>query len=146
MRIFLRPVVSSDYDLILAWWGIPQVRNFTSTSSQPSYQQLVDSMGSIGRRDFMVMYQNRRIGRTCLIDHEDFEEISAYIAEIDLLGKGFGQEAIEATLDYAVKPTRCRIRDDNIASKAIFAKFGFRLLQSDVIPGYSWYEKIGERR
>ena len=128
-----------DLDLVLAWWAIPEVRRFTSTVAQPAYEEFAKSFFRVDRLDYMVIYKGRRIGRTCLINHSDFEEISVYIAELGLQGRGFGSEAVQETLKYAKKPVKCRIRDDNDQSKIMFSRLGFVFYAHDTLDGYSWY-------
>lgn len=139
MRISLRSLARDDLDLVLAWWGIAEVRKFTSTVAQPAYEDLASDLFSRGRRDFMVIHQGRRIGRTCLIDHGDFEEVSVYIAELGLQGRGFGSEAVRETLKESRRSVKCRIRDDNDQSKIMFSRLGFGYDAPDKLQGYSWY-------
>jgi hypothetical protein len=139
-KIQLRPLTKSDYDIVLAWWGIPEVRAFTTLSHQPNFASLVAGLSASNRQDFMVWLDGRRIGRTCLIDHGAFEEISAYICELDLLKQGLGSLAIEATIGEATKPLRCRIKNDNVASISTFLKQGFLFYSDDAENvGYAWY-------
>ena len=139
-KIQLRPLTESEYDIVLAWWGIPEVRAFTTLSLQPSFASLVDGLSVTNRQDFMVWLNGRRIGRTCLIDHGTFEEVSVYICELGLLKQGLGSLAIKETIGEATKPLRCRIKNDNIASISAFKKQGF-LFDSDDADnvGYAWY-------
>lgn len=115
-----------DFELVMAWWGIPEFRKFTTTTTQPEWNNLISSLKMNNRRDYMIIYNNRRIGRTCLIDHGDFEELSVYIGEISLHGQGLGKQAIQATLQQAVKPVRSKVRHDNILSLKAFQSVGFK--------------------
>lgn len=139
-KIQLRPLSESDYDIVLAWWGIPEVRAFTTLTQQPSFDDLVVGLSAPMRRDFIVWLDGRRIGRTCLIDHETFEEVSVYICELCLLKQGLGSLAIKATIGEATKPLRCRIKNDNTASINTFLKQGFLFYSEDAENvGFAWY-------
>ena len=129
--IAIRPVTRDDYELILAWWGIPEIRKFTSTLKQPSFAELADQFRQPGRRDFMIIHERRRIGRTCLIDHQQYEELSLYVGELALHGRGIGTAAICLTAKRASKPLRARVMKSNIASMKAFVANGFTVLSED---------------
>ena len=122
----IREMKEEDFELDMAWWGIPEFRRFTTTTTQPIWKNLMSSLKMNNRRDYMIIYNNRRIGRTCLIDHGDFEELSVYIGEISLHGQGLGKQAIQATLQQAVKPVRSKVRHDNTLSLKAFQSVGFK--------------------
>lgn len=127
----LRLASAIDRELILAWWGIPEVRRFTTTRQQPSFGELLDQLNQPGRRDFMIIYQGRRVGRTCLTEQKEFEELSLYIGEVTLHGHGIGTTAIGLTLQQASKQVRARVVKDNAASLKAFLANEFSILKED---------------
>ena len=127
----IRPITADDHELILAWWGIPEVRKFTTTREQPSFPELLDQLDRSGRRDFMIVHCERRVGRTCLIDHQTYEELSLYIGELTLHGRGIGTVAIRLTVNQSNKPVRARVTKDNTASLKAFLANGFSVLNVD---------------
>ena len=129
--ITIRPADRDDQDLILAWWGIPEVRKFTTTERQPTFAELLAQLRYPGRRDFMIIYQARRIGRTCLLDHQTYEELSLYIGELSLHGRGIGTEAIRLTANLVKKPVRAKVMRENSASLRAFFANGFSVLSED---------------
>lgn len=122
----IREMKEEDFELVMAWWGILEFRRFTTTTTQPEWNNLISSLKMNNRRDYMIIYNNRRIGRTCLIDHGNFEELSVYIGEISLHGQGLGKQAIQATLQQAVKPVKSKVRQDNTLSLKAFQSVGFK--------------------
>jgi RimJ/RimL family protein N-acetyltransferase len=140
-QLLLKPLCATDYDIVLAWWGIPEVRAFTTLSQQPKFEDLVTSFETVSRKDFIAWFEGRRIGRTCLIDHIHFEEVSVYVCELGLLNRGFGSLAIRLTINNATKPVRCRIRKDNMPSIRTFHKLGFEFLAEDLENiDYAWFQ------
>jgi RimJ/RimL family protein N-acetyltransferase len=140
-QLLLKPLCATDYDIVLAWWGIPEVRAFTTLLQQPRFEDLVTGFETASRKDFIVWFEGRRIGRTCLIDHMYFEEVSVYVCELGLLNRGLGASAIKLTISNAKKPVRCRIRKDNLASIRAFHKLGFEFLAEDLENiDYAWFQ------
>lgn len=131
-----------DFELVMAWWGIPEFRRFTTTTTQPEWNNLISSLKMNNRRDYMIIYNNRRIGRTCLIDHGNFEELSVYIGEISLHGQGLGKQAIQATLQQAVKPVRSKVRYDNTLSLKAFQSVGFKPAEQEGEWIWLYYHKV----
>ncbi len=136
----LRLAEASDIDIILAWWALPEIRRHTGAITLPDFQEVRHSLARPGRRDYMIMFEGRRIGRTCLIPHEAFEELSVYVCELALQGQGVGRSAIALTMIFArLGEIRARISRNNLASQKAFLANGFCLLseEGDVY----WYAK-----
>lgn len=127
----IRPMAAGDHELILAWWGIPEVRKFTTTQKQPSFTELLGQLSQPGRRDFMIIHQGRRVGRTCLIDHLGYEELSLYIGELTLHGRGIGTASIRLTMEQTNKQVRAWITTENSASMKAFLANGFSVLNEE---------------
>ena len=130
--IKLRPANESDIDIILAWWALPEIRKHTGATAIPDFQEVRHSLAHPGRRDYMIMFQGRRVGRTCLIPHQGFEELSVYVCELALQGKGVGKTAISLTAEFARSgQLRAWILRNNFASQKAFVANGFRLLSEE---------------
>lgn len=138
--IHLRPIATQDFDIVVAWWGIPEIRQFSGALRVPDYFEVRDCMTRAGRRDFMIVFEGRRVGRTCLIHHEGFHELSVYVCELALQGRGIGKRAIALTLDEMVSGGEVRswIHSDNLPSQKAFEANQFRRLTEDESGAY-WY-------
>lgn len=139
-NLTLRLAEESDIDIILAWWALPEIRRHTGATAIPDYEEVCRSLARPGRRDYMIMFEGRRIGRTCLIPHEAFEELSVYVCELALQGKGVGKTAIALTAEFArLGELRAWVSRNNLASQKAFLANGFGLL-SEEGEAY-WYAK-----
>lgn len=138
--VTLRVADGSDIDIILAWWALPEIRRHTGAVAIPDYEEVCRSLARPGRRDYMIMFEGRRIGRTCLIPHEAFEELSVYVCELGLQGKGAGKIAIALTAELARQTEiRAWILKSNFASQKAFLANGFHYLSEE--GEACWYAK-----
>ncbi len=59
----IREMKEEDFELVMAWWGIPEFRKFTTTTTQPEWNNLISSLKMNNRRDYMIIYNSTFVAR-----------------------------------------------------------------------------------
>jgi len=159
MNVRLRLIRKEDYPLILAWRSNNLVYDGLyrqSLAQKPiTWEEHLEWLKSRNAdwRTFIAIYENRPVGVVTIgqLDHWS-PEIGLYLGEITLWGKGIGTKMVQMGLawlkDYSLShphivACRTTILDDNIASKRVFEKCGFKCA-GRARHKESWYVKMLE--
>ena len=152
MKIYLRPLLKSEYPLTMAWRSNPDIfQGFVQQTAPLKWEEHIAWHKSRNRdwRNFIAMYNGRPIGVVTIgqLDHWS-PEIGIIVGETSLWGKGIGTAMVEKAIawirNYAknhkqIYACHTTILDNNKASIRIFEKCGF-VYVDEARPGESWYK------
>ena len=133
-QVTLRPVEQGDLELMLAWRSLPSISETTQVQGNRALaweEHWNWWNGRTNRMDWLILYEGRRVGVVSLKNLSRFAtpEISVYIGEQMLWGKGIGKQALREALDWLrdhhILGCRATIRPDNQRSIHLFESLGF---------------------
>ena len=145
----LREITYEDLSIMLAWAWIPEIWKYMPTSREGERllweEHLKWFRSRKNRIDWLVILNNldgpisskRPVGEIHVCDDESgIPEIGMYLGEVGIWGKGVGGLALGLAIDQLVilnyGKVRAQIHPENVISKALFMKKGFRLLPMEV--------------
>ncbi|MDO9551544.1 GNAT family N-acetyltransferase [Rhodonellum sp.] len=135
--IFLRDVSTDDLDLTFQWANNPDTRKHSINKDYISKERH-DFWFESKLTDVQCIYQILMEGNTAVgsirVDLKDGDGIISYLIDPNQYQKGLGKKIVELILDYIklnfpkVKKLIGFVDHENIASKKIFEKLGFQLI------------------
>lgn len=142
-RLYLREIIDSDAELIVAWRGNPEVYQYFRSPHQLTIKEHVKWYNekyllSEEQIQFIAIEDSsqREIGVFGVRLGEDIEacaEIS-YLLDYDVQGKGYAQEAVWGLIQFAVEKWNvvsimAEIHKNNQASIKLIQKLEFQLIE-----------------
>ena len=139
-RVILRPVESSDAELLNQWCNDPEIRRLTgevSPSSMAETEAYIKRLTSSPDRAWFIIvdkHTGRAIGETGLLRMFPAwrtTDLSIILGEKDAWGQGFGTDAINLLMDYAFGALNFHrisigVVGFNQSALAFYRKIGFR--------------------
>jgi RimJ/RimL family protein N-acetyltransferase len=133
-KVWVRPMSKDDLELVLAWRSHPDIYQFFRDQTGPlawSEHKKWFNTKPTTRDDFVIRYQNRRVGVISL-DANNF--VSVYIGEQNLWGDGIATRALYwlcQRYKSEVDEIKAEIHKNNEPSQHLFQKCGFQRTDDD---------------
>jgi RimJ/RimL family protein N-acetyltransferase len=130
LRTRLKPLNKNrDLELVMSWRSNPMIYKWFKLQNEPlvwnehiNYWKHRDD-----GLDFMILFENRKVGLISVSERYHNPEISIMIGEVSLWGKGIAKESIQ-NLTKKLKKVRtftAIINYKNIGSQKLFESCGF---------------------
>lgn len=138
-RLYLRPVGMRDLERFFRWFNDPKLRRFlllpfpTTRMAEKEFIRKVTDLKDGVVLSIVVKKGDRLIGNVSLFKIETVSrkaELGIALADLSMVGKGFGTEAVALVLDYAFRTLNLHrvwltVHDFNFRAKNAYRALGF---------------------
>ena len=147
IKIKLRDAKDQDMELVMAWRSNPLIyKDFHIQQGPLSFEEHLDWWKSQKNwRQWIVVYgegnYTRDVGKVDVRYLEtDCPEVSYFIGELPLWGKGVGTQAVKLALEWlgdnGYKKACAKVLEDNERSKRLLTNLGFKLTNEKEVLRY----------
>jgi len=142
-KLVLRRCLQSDSALLLSWRNNELVRIYSRSKAPISNQEHEDwlreklTVGNTSCRIYMFTENDTPIGMTRIDQLDESSVEISILVDPKLVSKGYGASMLKETLSESATNQKidkyfATIHNQNIASIALFEKFGFSKTQHDI--------------
>ena len=144
-KLDLRRMTAGDMESIVSWRNKPFVvehfiykKPVTADDHRKWIKEKIET-GLVEQFVIVIKESGREVGSVYLqkIDHEKHSaEYGIFIGEEDVLGKGYGSEAMQLMLKYAedclgICTVDLRVLEDNAPAMHVYEKNGFKVVEEN---------------
>jgi len=140
-KIYIRPILKEDTDMVLGWRNSELVKQYfiyredITVDEHINWLETKVKTGKVCQFVICVKETDKPIGSVYLQNIDMFHknaEYGIFIGEVDSLGKGYGSDAAKLALDYAFDVLKLhkvylRVLNNNDRAIKSYEKVGFKI-------------------